>query len=716
LADALVEALLAGFAEETTEICGQITHGLLGLEEAADPDSARTHMEGVARGLHTLKGTSATVGMDDLSSVAHKMEDLIAPAKKAGRGLPPAIVDALLQGLDGFEYCVQARAAGREAPPVTELLEALSRVAQASAALPEAAPPDATEAPDSREAVVDESSPAYPDATGTARPESLPAEEEGIWRVRSRDLLALTNEIEHVRDLRLQVDKRRLELTRILEGANLNTMDPEAREALTALALSLRRDTHLAADLVEAVETAVRAVATIPVRSVIEPMRRTVRDLCRQVGKEARLSVVGAELSIDRRALDGLRGPLLHLVRNAVGHGIETPAARERAGKHREGSIIVRVEQRGNLLELSVEDDGQGLDTVRIREEGFLRGLLPAPPEEVPLSRIQELIFLPGFSTSGEVTPAAGRGVGLDVVRSEVLALRGDVEVRSTRGQGTRFRMVVPIEFGSSPLLVFRVGEHRLALPILGVVAARQVRRANVRGSAARPRLLVDSESVPVCRAGALLSLEPPAPPAEGQPALIVQGRDQRVALVVDEILGDRDLVIRALPPELRDMAAYQGAATLAEGELLLVLRADWLVSQTDQVGEQARPLRRALVVDDSLTARALHRTVLESGGFVVHTAGEGRAALTRLAAETYDLVVCDISMQGMDGLALTREIRSRPLLRTLPIILVSAHDSGDERKVGLEAGADAFLGKKECVSGRLLAEATEIMRRRRPS
>jgi CheY-like chemotaxis protein len=194
---------------------------------------------------------------------------------------------------------------------------------------------------------------------------------------------------------------------------------------------------------------------------------------------------------------------------------------------------------------------------------------------------------------------------------------------------------------------------------------------------------------------------------------LIVQARGKRIALVVDEIVGDRDLVIRGLPTELRDMTAYQGAATLAEGELLLVLRADWLAAQADRPVDQTRSSQRALVVDDSLTARALHRTVLESGGFIVHTAAEGRVALERLATETYDLVVCDIGMEGMDGLALTREIRARPHLRRVPIILVSAHDAEQERQQGLAAGADAFLGKKECVSGRLLSEAAGIIGRR---
>ena len=308
----------------------------------------------------------------------------------------------------------------------------------------------------------------------------------------------------------------------------------------------------------------------------------------------------------------------------------------------------------------------------------------------------------------------SGRGVGLDVVKSQILALQGQVEVQSVPGQGSRFILTLPAELGSSPVLVVRCGEHQLGLPMVAVESSRGAKARDLRVGRSRVQLEHREQLLPLQDLGALLGLRQPEVPSEGQPLLILQSQGKRLALSVDEVLGDRELVIRPLPVEVRELPAYQGAATLARGDLILILRADWLVDHERRGDANVTGSRRALVVDDSLTARALHRTALESGGYLVHAAASGKQALEQLRHSAYDVMVSDIGMDEMDGFQLTAAVRQRPETDAMPILLVSARDSDLDRERGAAAGADGFLTKKDCVSGRLLSEVAAVIARRK--
>ena len=476
---------------------------------------------------------------------------------------------------------------------------------------------------------------------------------------------------------------------------------------------ALSADGDEAGDIVASMEDELKAICTLPVRTVLEPLRRSVRDLCKQSGKLARLSIVGGEVSLDRRVLESLRGPLVHLVRNAVDHGLEVPDVREARGKHREGIVVVRVEQQGNMLFIEVSDDGNGLDLALIKQAARELSIVPGVElDAMAPAQLHQLIFRNGFSTRRTVTEVSGRGVGMDVVRSQIQALQGHIEVQSTPGQGTRFTLTLPAELGSSPVLVVRCGEHELGIPMPAVETSLLARSGELRVARTRVQLSHRDHLIPVQDLGTLLALRQPEVPHDGQPLLVLQSQGRRIALAVDEVIGDRELVIRPLPPEVRDLAAYQGAATLARGELVLIVRPDWL-SGFEKRDASLTGTRRALVVDDSLTARALHRTALESGGYSVHTASSGRQALEQLRHSSYDVMVSDIGMDEMDGFELTLEARRRHELEAMAIILVSARDSDADRQRGAASGADGFLSKKDCASGRLLAEVQAVIARR---
>ncbi|WNG60817.1 response regulator [Archangium gephyra] len=721
--DPMLQSLVAGFSTEAQEVCQKVTLDLLDLErEGIDNEALAKVYTRLARHLHTLKGSAASLGLQDLSAIAHKLEDALAPLRKDIKPMPRPMVDMLLHGLDLFLLRAQAHAEGRgdalpdptaalaqlvsDAPPPEDADEAMAMMAMAAAAPAHAAP---------AMPVPVQAAPSQPAAALSAADDDSAV--DASWRVASHQVTALMREVERLREFRMRLEDRLRDISKAVElltARELLAPTARARAMLSAVTAGVRSDGHEATDIVDSLEEGLKSITTRPVRTILEPLQRMVRDLSRQLGKQARLSVVGAEVSLDRRLLEKLKGAMVHLLRNAVDHGIEMPDERERGGKHHEGALTLRVEQQGNILVLELSDDGRGIDVLHVRASAERKGLITMDEgSRMHEAQIRDLIFRPGFSTRTDVTDTSGRGVGLDAVRSAVEAMQGRIEVVSTKGSGTRFMITLPMELGSSPVLTVRTIDSQVGLPMLAVESTQLASPENLRIGRMKTQLDYNGQLVPVMDLGARMGLRASAPPSEGQPLIIVQSGGKRMALAVDAVVGDRDLVIRPLPAEVRDVPAYQGAAILSRGELLLILRPGWVVTDSTPQTVSMPQSRRALVVDDSLTARALHRAMLEAGGFTVHLAASGARAMERLQTETYDVIICDLEMEEMNGTELIAKLRLQPDTKEVPVILVSANDSGAARSRGLAAGADGYLSKRECAAGRLLTEVLDVMSRR---
>ncbi len=705
----LVLKLIADFWFEAQEHVEAVTRDVLALEQAAEgSEVTKATYESTARRLHTLKGSAATLGLVSLSELVHALEGALLPFASALVSLPRPVVDVVLDALDTFLAAVKLAAEGEHDPatlPVDRLLALLSAVSASgsseSSPRPQASPAAA--------------------ATQDARPAREGDAETGAWRVAAEQVVGLMRDVERVREVRLRVEERRRELRTLLASASgaAPVAMSELRTLLAQLDAGLGSDAEEAADAVSALEDGLKAICTLPVRSVLEPLHRTVRDVARQQGKEASLSIVGAEAALDRRLLEALRGPLVHLIRNAVAHGIEPAQERQAAGKHREGAIVVRVEQAGNRVFIAVEDDGHGVDSARVRAAAERKKLVtPEQAQAMSEGELRELIFRPGFSTLDEVSENSGRGVGLDVVRREVEALDGRLDLETRVGQGSRFVLTLPLELGSSPVLLARAAEHTFGLPLLSVESGIALRETELIGGRPQLRLELGGELVPLFDLGVMLGLRGSWQPSRGQPIVVVQAGGRKIGLSVDEVIGDTELVIRSLPLEVRDVPAFQGAALVALGELLLVLSPGWLVQhgleRLDQLPSVRK--RRALVVDDSLTARAMYRTILETGGYAVQAASSREEALAQLVHGPFDVILVDIVLGTEDGVALVRTLRGRNDARGTPLILISAQDAEGERQRGMVAGADLFLGKRECSSVRLLTAIDSLLERRRAS
>lgn len=690
--EAVMDALVATFSREAEELGAQLTRALLVVEKSEQgPDALGAAHAELRRGLHRLKGSAATVGLAELSDLAHEMEEQLAPHAR-DTALPRSLVDAFLAALDqGLEWMRRRAAHRADRPDLRRVVRSLRGGAQ-----PEGAGP----------------------GPASATPAAAAEPEGGGWRVDARDVASLVADVERLREIALRLEDQGRETARIVSLLP-KRLAAEAsdglRGALLATRAALAGDAAELGARVEAMEEWLKTVCTLPCETVVEPLHRTVRDLARQLGKEAKVSAVGVEVALDRRLLDALRAPLVQLVRNAVDHGLEAPEARERAGKHREGIVAIRVEQAGNEVLLEISDDGAGLDDERIRATAVSRGLVGVDEAaRLDERQLAALVFRSGFSTRAAATGVSGRGVGLDVVADAVRSIQGRIEVHSVRGHGTRFVLSVPAELGSSPLTLVGVGDQVFGIPMHAVRKALRAEAARVRSGHFGLQLEDDGALLPLEDLGGLLGLRQPLAPGDGQPVLVVSAEGREVALAVDTTPGDRWPVVRPLPDELRQLEPYLGAATLSRGEPLLVLRPSWLLeSRSAALAAGATP--SVLVVDDSLTARAAHRAVLESAGYAAHAAASAAQALEHLRRGAYHAIVCDVDLgEGMDGIALTALVRARPELEAVPVVLVSSHDDDAARRRAREAGADAFVSKADCAAGMLLAEIDGALARRR--
>jgi two-component system chemotaxis sensor kinase CheA len=457
-----------------------------------------------------------------------------------------------------------------------------------------------------------------------------------------------------------------------------------------------------------------RALRMVPAALILEPLRRAVRDVAGRLGKQVELELSGAEVRLDRRVVDELRDPLLHMVRNAVDHGIEDPEARRAAGKAAAGRLRVRVEPRGSRIGVLVEDDGAGLDVAAVREAAVRKGVIAAEAAaRLSDAEAARLVFQPGLSTAREVTAVSGRGVGLDVVLSTAQRLQGSIDVRHEPGRGTRFELELPLTLAATSALLFRIGREAAALPADGVERVLLLSPADVGTVAGRPMVKVGDQQLPFAPLAQLLGL----PPGEGrphrmQPALVVVLGAQRAVVAVDEVLGQQDVVVSSLGSRAAKIAHLAGASVLDDGRVVGVLATAEILRRVQPAASRAagasRP--RVLIADDSLTTRAAMKAVLELAGFAVVPAADGEEAFALIRDQGCQVVVSDVQMPRLDGLALTRRLKADPRLRSIPVILITSLGSPEDRAAGLEAGADGYLVKREVERGMLLELVRQLL------
>ena len=459
-----------------------------------------------------------------------------------------------------------------------------------------------------------------------------------------------------------------------------------------------------------------RDIRMVPASLALEPLRRTVRDVASRQGKEVELELVGGDARLDRRVLDELKAPLVHLIRNAVDHGIELPAERRAAGKDPKGSIVVRVEPRGSRIGLVVTDDGSGLSLERVRASAVKEGVLTSEgAAAMPDAEVARLIFRPGVSTSREVTAISGRGVGLDVVLEAVLRLQGSIEVGFVPGRETRFSIDLPLTLAATLGVLFRAGGEVGAFPAAAIERSLRLGPNDLGTVGGKATVVLGSHQIPYVLLAQVLGIPSAvSSTAKNRPAIILSMGGQRVALGVDELLGQQQLVVNTLGSRAARVGHLAGASVLDDGRVIGVLNPAEILRRArpenlDPTRAQA-PRIRILVADDALTTRSAMKALLEIAGFTVLPAADGEEALGLLRQTPCQLVVSDVQMPRMDGLTLARSIKSDPQLGSTPVILVTSLDSPEDRAAGLRAGADGYLVKREVERGKLLELVRQLL------
>ncbi|MCY1416721.1 Gliding motility regulatory protein [compost metagenome] len=461
-----------------------------------------------------------------------------------------------------------------------------------------------------------------------------------------------------------------------------------------------------------------------PFADVLGGQERMLRDLGRSLGKLVRLEVDGASTQVDREVLEKLEAPLTHLLRNAVDHGIEPPQQRLRAGKPEEGVLQLSARQHAGMLVVELRDDGAGVDLDCLRQSVVRRQLASAETAaRLAEDELLAFLFLPGFSLREEVTEVSGRGVGLDAVQHMVRRLRGGIRMSQVTGGGAHFRLEVPLTLSVVRSLVVEIGGEAYAFPLAHIERMLRLPPEAVVQLEGRQQFWHAGQHVSLVSASQLLQ-RPEGEPVQGEiPLVVIRERDNVHGLAVQRFIGERTLVVLPLDPRLGKVQDVAAGALLDDGSPVLILDVEDLLRSVDKLvasgrlervdpgGRAPGPQRkRVLVVDDSLTVRELERKLLASRGYEVTVAVDGMDGWNVLRAERFDLVITDIDMPRMDGIELVSLIRRHSRLHALPVMVVSYKDREEDRRRGLDAGADYYLAKASYRDEALLDAVADLI------
>jgi two-component system chemotaxis sensor kinase CheA len=541
---------------------------------------------------------------------------------------------------------------------------------------------------------------------------------------RHTELRRLERMLSHLRD-RVREARLTPETADVNRGAQLG----EHADALDVITRRMREflvsfsDDRVRLNLItEELRQNVIELTMLPVASVFDAFPRAVRDLARSFRKEIDLTIRGRETEVDKKITEQISEPLIHLIRNAVDHGIESPDARERSGKPPAGQLTLSAEQQGNRILITLKDDGRGIDLQTLRETAVRRGVATAGDlERWPPEQLLDLIFQPGFSTRSSATDVSGRGVGMDVVKSVVERLGGMVRVQSEVGKGTSITLNLPLSLALLRVVLLEAGEELFALPTAAVRRIIQVGAEDIGQLQQGPVADVDGENVPLTSLSSMLQV-PASAPTIRQTVIVAEGSDGRFGILVEAVHEEQELVFKELRGPLRNQKTFTGAALLGNGDIMPILdvnalfelasRAPAVDAAPTMPRRGAARISRVLVVDDSLVAGELQKNILVAAGYESEIACDGVEALEFLHRKDWDLVVADVDMPRMSGFELTERIRRDEQFRDIPVIIVTSRDSVDDRRRGFEAGADAYVLKREFDQAQLLETVRRLIGR----
>jgi two-component system chemotaxis sensor kinase CheA len=715
--------LLSTFNVEAQEHLAAMTSGLIEIEKG-DPQKQSEMIETVFRESHNLKGAARSVNLADVVAVCQTVENVLSALKRKDLIPSPHLLDLLHKGVAVIGRLVGGKElTAAEKSEVRGLIRGLEREVEKPAPVSGPAHAATRDLP--------------------AAPSPSPAQTATI-RISVAKLDALLLQVEEMLLVKLATAQRALELKQMKKTCDLwkkkqakrsyrtkrrQEAKGEARSkddvdsfitpfetALTRVLKAAESDHRLFSVMVDTLLADTKKTLMLPLSSLLEVFPGLVRNLSREAGKETELVIHGEQIEIDRRILEEIKDPLTHLVRNCIDHGIETPEERRKKHKPPRGEIRIIVSSGDSMIDIAVSDDGAGIDASRVRALAEKGGFL-SQEEAGRLSDGESLLlaFRSGVTTSPIVTDLSGRGLGLAIVKEKVEKLNGRIEIESQPGAGTTLRMTLPLTLATFRGVVIRVSQHFFVLPSANILRVARVKKEEIRTIENRESLTFEGRAVSLVRLGEVLRV-PTGENGSGAGGpfeqVVVLGSDElQMAFLVDEILHEQEVLVKPLGRQLLRVRHFSGATILGGGKVVPILNVSDLVKSAVKVSpthagapvEESKKRISLLVAEDSITSRTLLRTILESAGYDVKTAVDGIDAFTHLLAEEFDLLVSDVDMPRMNGFDLTAKIRANKKLSELPVVLVTALESGEDKKRGIDVGANAYIVKSSFDQSSLL-------------
>lgn len=729
------QKLLATFQIEHRDHVEQI-RSLLAMVASTGAQPAGPELEEAFRRAHSLKGAARAVDLHPIEELAHRLETLFSRVRRGECTLTKDITAVVQRVLDASEDCIGALGGNQPAAGVAEALQAIEQVLGIEAKISAEAPAEAT-APVPNFQPVETVRITAQNFDGLFRSAGeLVAESQRQDRVTdrldglARDLALIERESEKARRCaaaaRTRPEENR-ELSRM--SSSLESMARRLRDVSrqTAVVRRLhRRSSWALHQLGKQLQANVSQARMIPAESLLEGYRKMVRDLARDERREIEFRAVSAGVQADRSVLEALKDPIMHLLRNAVSHGIESPAERIGKGKSPTGSVLLDVGTNGTRLTVTIQDDGRGIDFARVAEVAVRDGILSASDAHGSEQELIRLLFRPGFSTAASVTSLAGRGMGLSVVFEAVRRLQGDIDIQPRAGGGTAVYLSVPLSIATHRLIVVHCGNQNFAIPIFGIERLHRMKRSSVETVEGKPMIFLNNQPVMLATIHGLLGLEQPAGSA-GSGSLqvvVLRSGSQRVAVVVDAVVRETDAVLQDLGPAAGCEGRISSGVVLDNGSTAFVINPMELIRSAAQSHWNAPSLSftetpapqpkdapsSILVVDDSMTTRTLEKSILEAHGYLVRVAVDGVEALACLHEEKVDLVIADIEMPRLNGFGLIEAMKKDRDLERIPVIIVSSVERREDQERGLALGADAYIVKRKFDQEELLGAIRQIL------
>jgi two-component system, chemotaxis family, sensor kinase CheA len=717
----LLQKLLATFKIEAEDHLRSISSGLTKLEKASSAEEQLATIEQMFREAHSLKGAARAVNRENVEATCQRLETLLARLKLKELSVSRDLIEELYRIVDNLNATLLPGApvpsTGREPVPQVQEMHPLSDAASVHDL-------SATKVPPVREAAATDS------ATDSLSAETLrvsalkldaffrQTEELIPARTIMRQRVAECRELQEVvhrwaREWRSAAPLNSLQYARdgarssdtLRRALDLNQKTLESLQTkLAVLGKHLSQDGRWLDRRIDDLVEEAKRISMVPISTLLEPFPKLVRDLCRDCGKEAELVMTGVDIEADRRVLEQMKDPLIHLVRNSIDHGIEPPDVRLGLGKPARATISIAVSPKdGDKVEINVSDDGAGIDVDKVRNVAVKLGrLIPEEARRLEAGQALSLIFESGVSTSAMITEVSGRGLGLAIVREKVEKVGGTVTVETSPGVETNFRLIVPLTFARFRGIVVRISDYSFVLPTTQVQRVVRVSQSEIKSVENRDTIQFNDRVVSAVRLADVLGMLQKNLPLDLKrkiPAVILGWAGEQIAFLVDEVIDEQEVLVRNLGRQLPNVRNIAGATILGTGKVLPVLNvADLIQSAANLSSVSAQEVdekpKHVLVAEDSITARSLLKNILETAGYNVKTAVDGADALALLENEDFDLVVSDVDMPRLNGFDLTAKIRRHRKLLNLPVVLVTALDSRVDRERGADVGANVYIVK----------------------